>query len=305
MFTIIKTPANTAYRDFGNPRLRISGEGDHSIINRYETLLANILLGNDLERSVLEIPSGFLQGEFNSDVHFVLYGFGAEAQLITKTEDDPHRTEKNKTIYAGSIQSAKGGDQLFLRPTKHSHFCYLAFSRQLEKLSKNEANQKDIPLGFYNQAPPAAIRVIKGPDYHLYSSDYWRFFLYNNWLASSNSDRSGTRLTPAENEYQAAVVEQTPRPSLSAIRSHAVLPGAVQLPNLKEAIVIFGSTQATGGYPQIASIIEADLYHFANIKPGRSIRFQLVTRQAAAKAARTQAASLYRFQRILHSTRNK
>ncbi len=52
--------------------------------------------------------------------------------------------------------------------------------------------------------------------------------------------------------------------------SHGLLPGVVQVPHGGQPIVLLADAQTSGGYPRIACVIEADLYHLAQIRPGGS-----------------------------------
>ena len=52
-----------------------------------------------------------------------------------------------------------------------------------------------------------------------------------------------------------------------------LLPGVVQVPHNGQPIVLLNDAQTTGGYPRIACIIEADMYHLAQIPLGQPIHF--------------------------------
>jgi allophanate hydrolase subunit 2 len=55
--------------------------------------------------------------------------------------------------------------------------------------------------------------------------------------------------------------------------SHGLLPGVVQVPHNGQPIVLMNDAQTTGGYPRIATIIEADMYQLAQIPLGQPIHF--------------------------------
>lgn len=44
--------------------------------------------------------------------------------------------------------------------------------------------------------------------------------------------------------------------------AHGLLPGVIQVPHGGQPIVLMADAQTTGGYPRIACVIEADLYHW-------------------------------------------
>ncbi len=63
--------------------------------------------------------------------------------------------------------------------------------------------------------------------------------------------------------------------------SHGLLPGVVQVPHGGQPIVLLADAQTTGGYPRIACVIEADLYHLAQIRLGEPIHFVQCTLEEA------------------------
>nr|WP_308824957.1 hypothetical protein [Sodalis praecaptivus] len=53
----------------------------------------------------------------------------------------------------------------------------------------------------------------------------------------------------------------------------AYCPGWCRCPPGGQPIVLMADAQTTGGYPRIACVIEADLYHLAQIRLGEPIHF--------------------------------
>jgi biotin-dependent carboxylase-like uncharacterized protein len=95
------------------------------------------------------------------------------------------------------------------------------------------------------------------------------------YRVSERSDRMGVRL------------EGPPlHPSGSEILSIGVLPGAVQVPQSGEPIVLLADCQTTGGYPVVATVIRAHLGRVAQAAPGEDIVFTEVDRDAAVDAMR-------------------
>lgn len=70
--------------------------------------------------------------------------------------------------------------------------------------------------------------------------------------------------------------------------SHGLLPGVVQVPHNGQPIVLMNDAQTTGGYPRIACIIEADMYHLAQIPLGQPIHFVQCSLEEALKARQDQ-----------------
>lgn len=98
------------------------------------------------------------------------------------------------------------------------------------------------------------------------------------WQLSSQSNRMGYRL-------QGQILKRiTDRELLS----HGLLPGVVQVPHNGQPIVLMNDAQTTGGYPRIACIIEADMYHLAQIPLGQPIHFVQCSLEEALKARQDQ-----------------
>jgi allophanate hydrolase subunit 2 len=69
--------------------------------------------------------------------------------------------------------------------------------------------------------------------------------------------------------------------------SDATFTGAIQVPSSGDPIVLMADRQTTGGYPQIAVVITADLSCLAQLAPGDWIEFQLCSETAAQRALAT------------------
>ena len=53
--------------------------------------------------------------------------------------------------------------------------------------------------------------------------------------------------------------------------------GAIQVPQDGQPIIIFVEHQTTGGYPQLASVIAADLHRVGQLRPRDELRFEWVS----------------------------
>jgi antagonist of KipI len=70
--------------------------------------------------------------------------------------------------------------------------------------------------------------------------------------------------------------------------SDATFVGAIQIPPSGEPIVLMADRQTTGGYPQIATIITADLPVAGQLAPGDWIEFTACSREEALAALQEQ-----------------
>ena len=74
--------------------------------------------------------------------------------------------------------------------------------------------------------------------------------------------------------------------------SDAAFTGGIQIPPSGDPILLMADRQTTGGYPQIATVITADLPLAGQLAPGDWIEFIPVTRAAALDALRQRIAGL-------------
>jgi len=118
---------------------------------------------------------------------------------------------------------------------------------------------------------PQQLRVIKGPEYLLFSEqsqqDFWRMA----YQVTAQSDRMGYRLlgTRLSLATEAEMI------------SSAVTFGTVQVPPEGSPIVLMADHQTTGGYPRIAQVISADFSKLAQLVPRNKIQFREVTLEEA------------------------
>jgi allophanate hydrolase subunit 2 len=64
------------------------------------------------------------------------------------------------------------------------------------------------------------------------------------------------------------------------------VPGTIQVPGDGRPIVLGPDGPVTGGYPQIATVIEDDLPLLGQAAPGDALRFQIVAPRHAGAARR-------------------
>ena len=88
-------------------------------------------------------------------------------------------------------------------------------------------------------------------------------------------DRMGMRVATPGLRLQATEILTTP-----------VTAGAIQVTPSGELIALLVDHQTTGGYPVIATVINADLPLLAQARPGETVRFREVDAREAASASR-------------------
>lgn len=125
--------------------------------------------------------------------------------------------------------------------------------------------------------PRGVIRATAGPQDRFFSPETLERFFTARFTLSAAFDRMGLRLEGPE---------LTPEGALS-IPSEAVLRGSVQVNGAGVASVLMADHQTTGGYPKIATVLNADLDALARLRPGDGLRFVKVS-AAEARAVEAQ-----------------
>jgi KipI family sensor histidine kinase inhibitor len=109
------------------------------------------------------------------------------------------------------------------------------------------------------------LRVLRGPQDDFFPDEAFDALQRNRFSVTPQSDRMGYRLRGA----------QIPRISDREMISDATFAGAIQVPPSGEPILLMADRQTTGGYPQMATVITADLPLAAQLAPGDWIEFQI------------------------------
>lgn len=115
------------------------------------------------------------------------------------------------------------------------------------------------------------LRVSRGPQWQRFDSAMRDTFLAGEYTVGSASDRMGYRLNgPPVIPHGAATLP-----------SEAACPGAVQIPDGGDPIVLMPDGPTVGGYPKIAVVVRADLGELAQRQPGGAVRFREVSLEEA------------------------
>jgi antagonist of KipI len=130
----------------------------------------------------------------------------------------------------------------------------------------------------------ARLRVLAGPQDDLFEPDALTRLEHARFTVTPQSNRMGYRLAGGERSFR--------RTDDGEMISDATFTGAVQIPPSGDPILLLSDRQTTGGYPQIATVITADLPVAAQLAPGDWVEFQLCTRADALAALEAQEASL-------------
>jgi antagonist of KipI len=129
------------------------------------------------------------------------------------------------------------------------------------------------------------LRVLRGPQHEWFDAGAFERLESERFTIQSDSDRMGFRLRGGQ---------AIPRRSDEEMISDAAFTGAVQVPTSGQPILLMADRPTTGGYPQIAIVISADLPRAGQLMPGDAVRFvfcSLTEARAALRATPGGAAS--------------
>ena len=299
MLKIIRAGMATTLQDSGRIGWRQYGVGLGGVLDNPAMETANLLVGNAKNSAVLEITLGQFCAEFTRNGWIALTGAGCSAEL----DDQP--------VWTGWRTVVKKGQRLTLKMPQRGMRSYLALDggfaieptlgscstdakggfggfcgRALQdgdELPLAEPQKQFLkPVGVRQLLFGNRIRVMMGPEFHEFSHDSREAFWRTAWKLNPQSNRMGYRLQG----------RPLTRPVKREMLSHGLIPGVIQVPPNGQPIVLMADAQTTGGYPRIGCVIEADLYHLAQIRLGDPIHFVYCTLDEALKAKREQQLAL-------------
>lgn len=295
MLKIIRAGMHTSVQGGKRVGLRQSGISYCGALDAPALEIANALVGNAADAAALEITLGQCEFEFEQDGWFALTGAGCDAQL------------DGKAVWTGWRHAVSAGQRLVLKRPLHGMRSYLAVAGGLDVPIVMGSRSTDIKVGIGgfegrllkdgDNLPICAstrsfsgpqgvkqllwgnrIRALPGPEYQSFERASQESFWRLPWQLNPQSNRMGYRLQGP----------QLTRKENREMLSHGLLPGVIQVPHNGQPIVLMNDAQTTGGYPRIACIIEADMYHLAQIRLGDPVHFVQCTLEEALKARREQ-----------------
>jgi KipI family sensor histidine kinase inhibitor len=117
----------------------------------------------------------------------------------------------------------------------------------------------------YDEAP--TVHAIPGPQDDYFTTEALATFFDSEYIVSATTDRMGYRLQGP------CLAHRGPADIISA----GVVSGSVQVPADGQPIVLMADHQTSGGYPAIATVVNADIPLLAQCLPGSRLRFAPTT----------------------------
>lgn len=266
--------------DVGRPSSRALGMPLGGAADRAALALGNGLLGNSPTALALEVT---LAGPtLRADHHTAAVLFGAPFSLMVNGE---------RAIPAGTTFTLEPGEVLKIAgtPTGVRGTLCVAGGFDAPEVLGSRSSLEPVKAGDVLACRPSftparrslpfltldsgesVLRAVDGPQCDWFPHDA---FFDRNYQISPNSNRMGLRLTGEP---------LTRRPG--ELVSEAVAPGAVQVTNDGQPVILGVDGQTIGGYPKIAHVIRADLDRLAQLRPGSTVRFVRVSFAEAEAAA--------------------
>lgn len=286
---------HVSIQDAGRPRLARYGVPQSGPMDRTAHAAANLALGNPQGAAAIEVSLGGLTLTCaDTPVSFAVAGGGFIVD---------HAGAKSGSWQVATLHP---GETLTLRPGPWGAWTYLAFAGDLltpewltskathsqsglggGKLTAGQtlsiANPRQraarvIPCPTFAR-PAVEIRATLGPQDRFFTADQIAALESDIWKLTAAYDRMGVRLAGPR------LIPDAPLD----MPSEPVAKGSVQVAGDGVATVLLADHQTTGGYPKIATVLDADLDRFAQLRPGDAFRFRLVGAEAAISHARLMA----------------
>jgi antagonist of KipI len=310
--TILRAGPLTTVQDLGRTAQRKAGVSPGGALDSHAARVANLLVGNPETDALLEIAPGQARIRFHDER--VIAWCGGEFQLRIAATDLP----------PGRAAFVRPHEELEIDPPKRGCRAWIAFSGGIDVpllLGSRATDLRggfgglegralrdgdELPLGIASQGRQSSgriaswgapaewactarqnptLRVTRGVEWADFTTAAQTAFFREAFNVSTKVDRMGARLEGPELR----------RMSDTELLSAAVAPGAIQVPNDGQPIVLLGDCQTIGGYPKIAHVITVDLSIAAQLRPNESVRFHEVSLAQAREFFVTRENDLERF----------
>jgi antagonist of KipI len=140
-------------------------------------------------------------------------------------------------------------------------------------------------VGETTPVPFFTVRVLPGPQLDRFASDALEVLQSRPYTIDAASNRMGFRLTGPALKHAGA----------AEMLSDSIPFGAIQVPAAGQPILLMADRPTTGGYPNIATVISADIGIAGQLAPGDSISFVVTTMREAMAALIAQEQALMAF----------
>lgn len=308
--TCIKGGTLASFQDLGRTGYQNLGVIVSGAMDPYALQIANLILGNNRNEAALEITVRGTTLQFNKDTLLAITGGDLQpvidgkevpqwrpvvikANQIMKFKGSNEGSRSYLSVSGGfGLEEKLGSKSTYLRASFGGYEGRALQAQDLIELNEPPFEKEKLKIELlknnssfkgtnwhvkprnYNLKEEKTIHFIEGNEYNWFTEQSKVNFENKPFIIDVSSDRMGYRLKGEKIERQNQV----------ELISEAIINGTVQVSNDGSPMVLLADRQTTGGYPRIAQVITADIYKFAQLKPGDKIKFKKVTLLEAYKA---------------------
>jgi antagonist of KipI len=291
MIEVIDGGRWTTIQDRGRPGLERFGIPPGGAADWFAARVANELVGNEPDAALLECTASGPRLQFDVDRVVAITG----GRVDSTDGWQAVAVGRGSTLAIGTIApglrtyvAVRGGIDVPVVLTSRS-FCQLGtfgggFSRPLAAGDRLRIGQTVGHEPLSHPWPPShrlqlqgpwEVHVIAGPQTDAFAGDALEQLTATACRVTPEIDRMGLRLETPGLRLQPQEILTVP-----------ITAGAIQVTPSGGLIVLHVDHQTSGGYPVIATVINADLPRLAQARPGDTVRFRIVGSSEAARAWR-------------------
>ena len=281
MIKVIASGLYTSLQDLGRFGYRNLGVPVSGAMDLQAAVAANLLLGNDPQRTVMEITASGPVLEFEMPAMIAISGASFAPQLngfglaMNKSVQipsggvlsfgSPTRGLRAYVAIQGGFHSEKvlGSASYYEGITSRSKLkrgAILEFNSDAKEISPFETSEIETAINF----DVTEIQVTKGPEFDRLSNATQSTLMDNSFTVGPKSNRMAYFLNHSEGI------------SAKEIITAPVQPGTVQLTPSGRIIILTRDAQTTGGYARILQLTEPALNILAQKRAGMSLRFKMI-----------------------------
>ncbi|ALN75594.1 biotin-dependent carboxyltransferase family protein [Aureimonas sp. AU20] len=302
---VISPGLATTVQDLGRPGYYHLGIPEGGGMDRFATVIANLLVGNDANAALLEATFMGPELEFTKDASVAVTG----GELPPKLNGEERPTWESFPVKAGdrlTFGFLKGGARAYIAISGGIDVPVVLGSRTTYVLGAlggfegraikagdvlpvgegPNTTGRSLPANLRRERPiPAELRMLPGIYWHRITDAAGERFFEDTWKVAPEADRIGYRFkggaplefVPREQPFGAG---SDPSNIVDACYPY----GSVQVPSGTEPIVLHRDAVSGGGYMMLGVVISADMDLIAQLQPHTPARFQPVTMDQALAA---------------------
>lgn len=277
--TVVRAGALTTVQDAGRPGMAHLGVPHSGALDRDAAALANRLVGNSAEATVLETTLDGVSLRPNTDVVIAVTGAPAAVSVSQR----PAAWGVPVTVRAGEvvdIGAAITGVRSYLAVAGGLTVPPVLGSRSTDTLSglgppplgaggTMAVGPRSEPLPAVDftvprrSTEPVVLRLTYGPRDDWFDAESLTTLTTCEYTVSATSNRIGMRLAGPP----------VPRGHTQELESEGMVLGAVQIPPDGHPVVMLADHPTTGGYPVVGVVNAHDVSALAQARPGTIVRF--------------------------------